>query len=217
MRPDGDIKRDVEAELEWTPEVDDEDIAVSVSDGTVTLTGFVGSLFEKYRAERAARRIKGVVALANDIQVKLLGGTPSDPEIARAAAAALKDRMPASREEIQPMVHEGRVTLLGAVSWHYQRELAERIMHGLQGVVSVRNSIRIKPPRMVEHDIKQRIEAAFRRNAHVDASGIVVDSTGSEITLRGEVRSWAERDQAQATAWSAPGVTDVRNELIVRT
>lgn len=217
MKPDLDIKRDVEAELKWTPEVDDTDLAVSVSDGTVTVTGFVGSLFEKYRAERAARRVKGVAAVASDIQVRLSGGPPSDPEIARAAVAALKERMPATPEEIQPIVREGHVTLLGAVQWHFQRELAERLMHGLRGVVSVRNSIRIKPPGVVEHNIKQRIEAAFRRSAHVDASGIAVDSTGSEITLRGEVRSWAERDQAQATAWSAPGVTNVRNELTVHT
>jgi osmotically-inducible protein OsmY len=124
--------------------------------------------------------------------------------------------MPVTCEDIRPMVHQGHVTLLGTVQWHYQRELAERLMHALSGVISVRNSIHIKPPVAVGEDIKERIEAAFRRLAQLDASQIKVDTEGSEVTLRGEVRSWAEHDQAQATAWSAPGVTSVRNELSVR-
>jgi len=217
MRPDTDIKRDVEAELRWTPEVDETDIAVSVHGGTVTLTGFVRSAFEKYRAERAARRIKGVAAVANDIEVRWLGSPATDPEIARAAVAALERDMPAICAQIRPMVHEGRVTLLGEVEWHYQRELAESLVRQLHGVVSVRNSIHIKPRAAAEKDVKQRIEAAFRRLAQMDADQIAVEAAGSEITLRGEVRSWAERDQALSTAWAAPGVTNVKSELTVRT
>ncbi len=114
------------------------------------------------------------------------------------------------------MVHEGRITLLGEVEWHYQRELAEKLMHRIAGVISVRNSIHINPKAAVEKDIKSRIETAFQRLADVDAHKITVEAAGSEITLRGEVRSWAERDQAQSTAWAAPGVTQVANELTVR-
>jgi osmotically-inducible protein OsmY len=216
MQTDSDIKRDAEAELKWTPEVEESDIAIKVNDGVVTLTGFTRSLFEKYRAERAVRRVKGVAAVANDIEVRFPGSPASDPEIARAAVGALKSSMPITCEDIQPMVHQGHVTLLGTVQWHYQREVAERLMHALGGVIGVRNSIHIKPPVAVGGNIKERIEAAFQRLAQVDASQIRVDTEGSEVTLRGEVRSWAEHDQAQATAWSAPGVTSVRNELSVR-
>jgi osmotically-inducible protein OsmY len=216
MQTDSDIKRDAEAELQWTPEVEEKDIAVKVTDGVVTLTGFTKSLFEKFRAEQAVRRIKGVAAVANDIEIRFPGSPASDPEIARAAVAALKTGMPVTCEDIRPMVHQGHVTLLGTVQWHYQRELAERLMHALSGVSGVRNSIHIKPTALAGEDIKQRIEAAFRRLAQVDASQISVDTDGPEVTLRGEVRSWAEHDQAQATAWSSPGVTKVRNELSVR-
>jgi osmotically-inducible protein OsmY len=216
MQTDSDIKRDAEAELEWTPEVEEIDIAVKVNHGVVTLTGFAKSLFEKYRAERAIRRVKGVAAVANDIEVRFPGSPARDPEIARAAAESLKSAMPVICEDIRPMVHQGHVTLLGTVQWHYQRDLAERLMHALCGVISVRNSIHIKPPVAIGGDIKVQIEAAFKRLAQVDASQIRVDTEGSEVTLRGEVRSWAEHDQAQATAWSAPGVTSVRNELAVR-
>ena len=217
MRLDNEIQRDVEAELKWTPEVDDTDVSIKVQGGAVTLTGFVPDSFQKYRAERAARRVKGVAAVANDIQVRWSGTAPTDPEIARAAVATLKSDLPSAAEQIRPMVHEGRITLLGEVEWYYQRELAEKLMHRIAGVISVRNSIHIKPKLAAEKDIKARIEAAFQRLADVDAHNIAVDATGSEITLRGEVRSWAERDQAQATAWGAPGVTRVANELTVRT
>ena len=217
MRLDNEIQRDVEAELRWTPEVDDTDVSIKVQGGAVTLTGFVPNSVQKYRAERAARRVKGVAAVANDIQVRWSGTAPTDPEIARAAVATLKSDLPSAAEQIRPMVHEGRITLLGEVEWYYQRELAEKLMHRIAGVISVRNSIHIKPKLAAEKDIKARIEAAFQRLADVDAHNIAVDATGSEITLRGEVRSWAERDQAQATAWGAPGVTRVANELTVRT
>jgi osmotically-inducible protein OsmY len=216
MQTDDDIKRDAENELKWTPDIDETDIAVKVNECVVTLTGFTKSLFEKYRAERAVRCVEGVTAVANDIEVRLPGSPPSDPEIARAAAAALRSGMSVTCDDIRPMVHGGHVTLLGTVQWHYQRELAERLMHGLSGVISVRNSLHIKPVVAVGSDVKERIEAAFQRLAQLDASRIKVEAEGSEVTLRGEVRSLAEHDQAQSTAWSAPGVTRVRNELSVR-
>jgi len=125
MRPDSDIKRDVETELRWSPDVDDTDVAVKVNGGEVTLSGFTGNYMEKYQAEITVRRIKGVTAVANDISVKPLAGAPTDPQIARAAVEALKMDLPLSWEQIQPTVKEGRVALEGTVEWHYQRDRAE--------------------------------------------------------------------------------------------
>jgi osmotically-inducible protein OsmY len=215
MISDSQIKQDVESELRWTPDVEDRDIAVKVNDGEVTLSGFAASYLEKYRAEIAVRRVRGVVAVANDIAVKPLAGAPSDPEIARAAVASLKEALPLTWERIKPTVKNAHVSLEGTVEWHYQRERAESVIRHLKGVLGVRNSIHIQPAVAAEN-IKLRIEDAFRRIAQVDADRITVDTQGSDVTLRGEVRSWAEHDQAQRTAWSAPGVTNVRNELTVR-
>lgn len=216
MRSDIEIKKDVEAELKWSPDVDETDIAVKVKTGEVTLSGYARNYFEKYQAETAVKRVKGVAAVANDIEVRSFAEAPTDPEIARAAVAALKFELPSIWENLQTVVQKGRITLEGTVEWHYQRERAESAVRRLEGVVSVFNSIRVEP-KIAPQDIKHRIEDAFRRIAQVDAGRITVDAHGSDVTLRGEVRSWAERDQAQQTAWSAPGVAKVINELTVRT
>lgn len=216
MRPDSDIKRDVEAELKWAPDVWEMDMAVKVIDGVVTLTGYAANAHEKYRAESAAKRVAGVTAVANDLAVRApLGGMPTDPEIARDAVAALKLELPFDWENIKPIVKQGHVGLEGTVEWNDQRERAEAAVRRLHGVVSVRNSISLKP-RVAPAEIKHRIEEAFRRSALIDAGKVSVDARGSEVTLRGEVRSWAERDQAQQTAWAAPGVLQVKNEITVR-
>ena len=217
MRADTDIERDVEAELKWAPDVWDTDIAVKVTDGVVALTGYAASAHDKYRAEAAAKRVRGVTAVANDLAVRApLGGMPTDPEIARDAVAALKLELPLVWEDVRPIVKNGHVALEGTVEWHDQRDRAEGAVRRLRGVLSVRNSISLKP-RVATGEIKHRIEEAFRRSAIIDAQKVVVDSHGSEVTLRGEVRSWAERDQAQQTAWAAPGVLTVKNEISVRT
>ena len=217
MRADTEIKRDVEAELLWSPEIDETDIAVKVNDGVVTLTGYAKSYFEKYRADVAVKRIAGVRAIANDLAVRTpRGAVPPDPEIARQVVAALRSELPCLWQNITPLVHEGHVGLEGTVEWHYERESAEAAVRRVPGVLSVRNSIRLKP-RVFTAEIKHKIEEAFRRNAIIDAQGITVEAQGGEVTLRGEVRSWAEHDQAQQMAWAAPGVTHVKDELTIRT
>jgi osmotically-inducible protein OsmY len=214
MKTDTEIKRDVEAELRWDPQIDDTDVAVKTTNAVVTLTGFVHSYAEKYHAASTAKRVAGVTALANDIEVRLSPGEGvPDPQLARDAVAALKAELPISWEKIQPTVQDGRVSLEGTVEWHYQRERAERAMHRLQGV-SVRNSIRIKPV-VPPTGLKEKIVAAFRRSAELDANAISIEASEGEITLRGKVRSWAEREQAFSTAWSAPGVSRVTNEITV--
>ena len=217
MKTDSDIKQDVEAELRWSREIDDAEIAVKVNDGVVTLTGYARNYFEKCRAEAVAKRVAGVAEVADDIEVRLppCEGL-TEPEIALNAVAALKSELPMIWEAVNAVVRQRWITLEGTVEWNYQRERAESAMRRLRGVIGVQNSIRLKP-RFAPADIKRQIEQALRRSAEVDAGRVSVETQGSEVTLRGEVRSWAERDQAQATAWSAPGVLDVRNEITVRT
>lgn len=217
MKSDADIKRDVEAELQWNPEIDQTDIAIKVNAGVVALSGFVHTFYEKHLAERAVKRISGVKAVANDIEVRLIhAASLTDPEIAREALASLQRELGSAADTITPAVEHGYVTLEGSVAWHYQRERAASTVARIKGVKAVTNTLQVLPT-IATDDIKQKIEAAFRRSAEIDASHVSVAATGSEVVLRGEVRSWAERDQAQATAWSAPGVTQVRNEISIRT
>ena len=137
-----------------------------------------------------------------------------DPDIARAAAEAIKRELPLSWEKIKAIVEDGWITLEGEVEWHYQRERAEDAVQGLRGVRGVTNKIEVRP-RIPPVDIKRRIEQALRRAAEIDASRITVETIGSEVILRGTVRSWAERQEAERAAWSAPGVARVDNRVIV--
>jgi osmotically-inducible protein OsmY len=215
MKTDTEIKRDVEAELRWDPEIDDTDIAVKVNDRVVSLSGFVRDYAQKHHATRIAKRVAGVTALANDIEVRLSPGEGiPDPQLARDAVSALQAELPMSWEKIKPTVQDGRVSLEGTVEWHYQRDRAERAMHNLRGVVSVRNSIRIKPS-VPAVGLREKIAAALRRNALLHANAISIEEHQGEIILRGQVHTWIEREQAFSTAWSAPGVTHVSNEITV--
>ena len=217
MRPDSDIKRDVEDELKWDPYFHADDVAVAVKDGVVTLTGFVTSYAQKFAAERAAKRVMGVVGLANDLEVRLPGvDARPDPEIARDVVAELRIWLPSSHENIKAVVKEGWVTLEGEVEWNYQRRYAEQAIRWIKGVKGVINLIRLKPKAApTPSEVKQRIEEAFRRSALIDANRVMVEANGDEVILKGTVRSWAERQEAERAAWAAPGVTKVDNRIVV--
>jgi osmotically-inducible protein OsmY len=215
MRLDSDIKRDVEDELRFDPDIDATDIAVAVSKGVVTLSGFVRSYSQKAQAERDTKRIAGVVGVANDIEVRLpvIDERP-DPEIARDAVNALKSELPYSSENIKVIVKNGWLTLEGNVEWNYSRERAESAVKRARGVKGVTNSIVVKP-KVAPHEIRRKIEDAFRRSAEIDASRVTVEANGSEVVLRGTVRAWAERQEAERAAWAAPGVTKVDNRITI--
>jgi osmotically-inducible protein OsmY len=215
MRSDSDIERDVKEELAWNPDLDAKYIAITVKDGVVTLAGFVKSYAEKYEAEAAAKRVTGVKAVANDIEVRLPNvDERPDPEIARDAVAAIKSQLPVSSENIKVVVKNGWVTLEGEVEWQYQRATAEQAIRRIKGVKGVTNMIQLKPQAKPD-EIKRRIQDAFRRSAELDANRIVVEADGSVVTLKGTVRSWIEREEAERAAWSAPGVTQVIDQIIV--
>ena len=215
MKTDSEIERDVKAELGWNPDLKSTDIAISVKDGVVTLAGFVPRYIDKYEAEKAAKRVAGVLAVANDIEIRLPAvDERPDPEIAREVVTALKNQLPFSHERIKAVVRDGWVTLEGDVEWQYQRLTAERAVRPLKGVKGIINDIKTKP-RVEPSDIKQKIQEAFRRSAEVDANQITVETSGGEVILKGKVRSWIERDEAERVAWRAPGVTKVDDRIVV--
>jgi osmotically-inducible protein OsmY len=215
MKSDEEIERDVREELKWDPDLDAEDIAVSVRNGVVTLAGFTRSYTDRLEAEAAAKRVAGVHAVANDIEVRLpvIDQRP-DPDIARDAVAALKAELPISHDKIKIIVKDGWVTLEGAAEWQYQKTTADNSVRKVKGVKGVTNVITVKP-KVQPSDLQRKIMEAFKRNAEVDANRITVEANGSEVILKGTVRSWIEREEAERVAWSAPGITKVEDRIVV--
>ena len=215
MKSDSEIERDVRDELKWDPDLNADDIAVSVKNGVVTLAGFVPSYSDRIEAEAAAKRVAGVLAVANDLEVRLpaIDQRP-DPDIARDAVAALKAELPISHDKIKIVVKDGWITLEGAVEWQYQKTSAEAAVRKVKGVKGVTNVITVKP-KVEPSDLKRKIQEAFKRSAEVDANRITVEANGSEVILKGTVRSWIEREEAERVAWSAPGVTRVEDRIVV--
>jgi osmotically-inducible protein OsmY len=218
---DKEIQRAVLQELDWEPQVSSNDVGVTVHEGVVTLTGFVDTYSMKIHAERAAQRVYGVRAVANDLEVKLHEKWQrSDPEIARTALLALSHRTILPPEQIQVTVSAGWVTLQGEVEHHYQKETAGRVIEDLSGVRGVTNMITVKPslvPRraLSPDEVKSGIEQALTRSAALDARRIRVATSSHKVILSGHVRSAAEREEAERAAWRAPGVWQVEDHLTV--
>ena len=214
-RTDAEIQSDVQAELKWEPRVQAPEIGVAVKDGIVTLTGWVDSYMKRWAAEEAAHRVRGVKAVANDIEVRLgVGAERTDQEIAAAAARALQWDAVLVPEQIDVTVSKGWITLKGTVDWQYKRQEAERVVRKLAGVKGVSNLIEVKP-KLQPAEIKKQVEDALVRSAQTDAERITVEVDGRKVILKGTVRAWAEREEAERAAWKAPGVTAVDNRISI--
>lgn len=215
MKTDKQLQHDIMEDLKWDPSIDASKIGVAVSSGVVTLTGAVPSYFQKQNTERVVKRVAGVRAVANDIDVQLPTSTvQTDSSIATAVLNALKWSTSVPEENITVSVSKGWVTLEGKVEWNYQKESVEKAVEDLVGVKGVTNHISVSP-HIKSREVKSEIKAAFHRYAELESRNIEVDATDSAVTLRGQVRSWAERKEAENAAWMAPGVTQVKNEIIV--
>jgi osmotically-inducible protein OsmY len=214
-RTDTEIQHDILEELKYDPTFEDDDIAVAVRDGVATLAGYTKSYLDKWKAERVASRIKGVKAIANDLEVRLPSSSERpDPDIARAAVDALRWNIAVPHDRIKVKVEKGWVTLEGDVDWNFQREAAARAVRSLVGVRGVTNLIAVKA-QPAPADVKQKIKEALQRGAQFDADRITVEIDGHKAILRGTVRSYAERMDAERAALNAPGIAAVENKLVV--
>jgi osmotically-inducible protein OsmY len=215
MKSDNEIERDVKAELRWSPGLESNDIAISVKNGVVALSGYTHSFFDKHDAEEAAKRVSGVIGVANDIEVRLRSGDARpDPELARDAVAAIETQLPYSYSKIKVVVKDGWITLEGGLEWQHQKQMAETAVRRVKGVKGVINLIKLTP-QVQPVEIKHKIEEALKRHAEIDANRISVEADGNQVILKGKVRSWFEREEAERAAWSAPGVLKVDDRIAI--
>jgi osmotically-inducible protein OsmY len=215
MSSDLQLRQDVLDELEFEPSVNAAHIGVTANHSVVTLTGFVTSYAEKTMAERAARRVKGVRAIAEEIEVRLPSDLKrADDEVAARAIDILKWQVGVPAERIKVKVEKGVVTLTGDVDWQFQKTEADHVVHKLSGVAGVLNQIRVASP-VHAIEVKDKIERALQRSAELEASRITVETEGGRVILKGRVHAWYERDIAERAAWSAPGVTEVVDRLTI--
>jgi osmotically-inducible protein OsmY len=207
------LKQSVEDELSWEPSLSAGHIGVTAENGVVTLTGHVGSYIEKFNAERATRRVKGVRAIAQEIEIRLPNEKKtSDDQIAKRALDIIAWDSTIPEDKLQVKVEGGFVTLSGQVDWHYQRTDAEFSVRKLEGIKGLSNQIQVKP-RAQASDVKNLIESALKRNAELEAGSIKVSVVNGRVTLDGKVNAWYERELAERMAWSAPGVVSVEDHI----
>jgi osmotically-inducible protein OsmY len=215
MKSDLQLHKDVAEELRWDPRVTEAEIGVAAKGGVVTLTGNVDTFAQKYAAEKAVERVTGVRAFAEELKVRPAGlFVRDDTEVAHSAINALSWNIEVPAEKITAKVENGWITLKGEVNWNYQKVAAERAVRYLRGVKGISNLIDVKP-KASPVEVKSKIEAALKRNAELDAKAISVETSDGKVTLKGQVRSWAERADAEHAAWAAPGVKEVDDRLTV--
>lgn len=215
MKTDLQLHKDVLDELRWDPRVKETEIGVAAKDGVVTLTGSVETYAQKYAVERDVERVTGVRAVADDLHVRPSGAfLRNDTDIAHSVVNALAWDIEVPAEKITAKVENGWITLKGEVDWNYQKVAAERAVRYLAGVKGISNLIDVKPL-VSPVEVKSKIEAALKRNAELDAKSINVETANGKVILKGHVRSWAERADAEHAAWAAPGVHEVDDRLTV--